>query len=223
MSEEIQYDPIPYKWHHFPNYGYITSKLSDDILSPVWEEVKKIQKDFSKAIPENYNLVGNIEKEYALFDCKDLLEKKLGFLLDEYYRVFNYDKIYNITTDKLPIKLNRLWVNFQKKHEFNPIHKHSGVLSFVIWLDIPYDIRDEMEYYSSKKSNLPLAGQFQFQCINALGKISSFEIPVDKSYNGMICLFPSEMHHCVYPFYTSDEYRITVSGNFMLDSSGVKK
>ena len=68
MSEETQYDPIPYKWHHFPNYGYITSKLSDDILSPVWEEVKKIQKDFSKAIPENYNLVGNIEKEYALFD-----------------------------------------------------------------------------------------------------------------------------------------------------------
>jgi len=25
------------------------------------------------------------------------------------------------------------------------------------------------------------------------------------------------MIHCVYPFYTSDDYRISVSGNIMLD------
>ena len=29
-----------------------------------------------------------------------------------------------------------------------------------------------------------------------------------------ILLFPSEMYHGVYPFYTSDDYRISVSGNF---------
>lgn len=40
----------------------------------------------------------------------------------------NYmNRTYKCNTEDKLIKLTSLWVNFQKKHEFNPIHNHDGV------------------------------------------------------------------------------------------------
>jgi len=41
------------------------------------------------------------------------------------------------------IELFNLWVNFQKKYEFNPFHMHDGLYSFVLWHKVPYKIDDE--------------------------------------------------------------------------------
>ena len=41
-------------------------------------------------------------------------------------------------------------------------------------------------------------------------------LPVDKTWEGMMLMFPSKLHHSVYPFYTSDEKRISVSGNISI-------
>jgi len=49
-----------------------------------------------------------------------------------------------------------------------------------------------------------------------LGNIRSHDLPVDKSYEKKLLLFPATMRHSVYPFYTSDDYRISVSGNFLM-------
>jgi hypothetical protein len=49
-----------------------------------------------------------------------------------------------------------------------------------------------------------------------LGRIKQVPIPVDSSYEGTIMMFPSALNHGVYPFYTSDEYRISVSGNIRI-------
>ena len=105
------------------------------------------------------------------------------------------------------------WINVQKKHEFNPVHNHTGLFSFVIWLDIPYNINDELANGPGKQSNNNLAGHFEFAFRNTLGEHTTVPIPVDKTFNGKICIFPSAMPHTVYPFYTSNDYRITVSGN----------
>ena len=45
------------------------------------------------------------------------------------------------------------------------------------------------------------------------GDVGHTVLNVDKSYEGKILVFPAELMHSVNPFYTSDEYRITVSGN----------
>ena len=42
-------------------------------------------------------------------------------------------------------------------------------------------------------------------------------IEADHHWEQVIILFPSITQHCVYPFYTSDDYRITVSGNLYLN------
>ena len=41
-------------------------------------------------------------------------------------------------------------------------------------------------------------------------------MPVDKSYERKIILFPGDTLHSVSPFYTSDDYRVTVSGNIIV-------
>jgi len=114
--------------------------------------------------------------------------------------------------------LNKAWVNFGRKTEFNPPHSHTGVMSFVIWLDIPYDINEEMELPHVVESFAPLAGHFMFQHVNTFGTISPEVLPVDKNMNDMIVVFPSGLIHQVFPFYTSDEYRISVSGNISIRS-----
>ena len=38
-----------------------------------------------------------------------------------------------------PYYLREMWVNYQKQHEFNPLHYHSGIYSFVVWMKIPTD------------------------------------------------------------------------------------
>ena len=54
---------------------------------------------------------------------------------------------------------------------------------------------------------------FVFLMINEVGQIVSHAVPVDKEWEGKMALFPASLNHQVYPFYTSDEYRISISGN----------
>jgi hypothetical protein len=42
------------------------------------------------------------------------------------------------------------WVNFQEKYEYNPIHLHDGVFSYVIWYQIPFYKEDEIKYGAGK-------------------------------------------------------------------------
>jgi len=44
-------------------------------------------------------------------------------------------------------------------------------------------------------------------------------VEVDKSWEGTIIMFPAFLHHMVHPFYTSDEYRISISGNLVIAPS----
>ena len=38
-------------------------------------------------------------------------------------------------------------------------------------------------------------------------------------FEGTMLFFPSQLHHCVYPFYDCKEDRVTVSGNIILNST----
>lgn len=64
-------------------------------------------------------------------------------------------------------------------------------------------------------SNTPSNSLFEFVCTDFMGKISQNKISVDKSYEGCIIMFPSSLFHTVYPFYTSDDYRISIAGNLV--------
>lgn len=203
-----------YFYNNFDNFGFIITEFTEQELAPIKKEI------------EEYKHKG-LDKSWVTIDDELLLEKSkqhienliMPFAL-EYDNLYNYlETKYGLLDKKLPIVLDTTWVNFQKKHEFSPAHNHNGLFSFVIWIDIPYNIKDEKSHTSARfpatlNKDLNLPGHFQFIFPTTLGETTTHTIPVDQTYNNKMIIFPSRIYHTVYPFYTSDNYRITVSGNF---------
>lgn len=207
--------PTQYSEHFFPNMGFIQTKFSDQELLPVFKEIKKIEiSKFQNTCKYNTGLAGNLEFEFELFESKSHMESLIAPFCNEYNKQFGYTDRLGFLSENVPLVLDSLWVNFQKKHEFNPVHVHQGCYSFVLWIDIPYDIADEISVPSSNSSNARFPAHFQFLFTNVVGEICTHAIPVDRSYVNTMILFPSSFSHTVYPFSTSDSFRISVAGNF---------
>lgn len=198
---------------YFSNFAYIESKIPDDILTKLKEESDYILKNESQFNKSNKKLIGQIKKEYDINHLKNNLKSILFSIANECH--FHLHKNKNFPE----WDINSMWMNFQKKHEYNPLHNHSGILSFVIWIKIPYDIKKELNLPNSKDSSHPSNSLFQFTYTHFLGNTVDSKIYVDKSYEGTIIMFPSSLNHMVYPFYTSDDYRISVAGNLMVNTT----
>jgi len=81
-------------------------------------------------------------------------------------------------------------------------------------MKIPYKQEDEKETQIAKNTNSRcLNGAFEITYVNILGVLSNYAYFLNPSMEGYMLMFPSETKHCVYPFYTSDEDRISISGN----------
>ena len=175
----------------------------------------------SSKIDYSQNLAGNISESLMLEDHSNFVVNNIitDFLKNtevspvlECTLNYKLQSFPSISSKPLKYSLEGLWVNLQKRYEFNPIHDHHGLLSFVIWMQIPYDLSKEHSLSFTSKTNQKVASCFSF--IDCTGNTTI--IPVDKSYEGVMCLFPSTLKHLVYPFYTSEDFRISVSGNITL-------
>jgi len=168
-------------------------------------------------IGQQGRLAGNIKEEWNLESSIHMFNKYIINLINKHplhLEHTNRERKKFVNRDRVPpLQLIDFWVNFQKKHEFNPLHNHSGLFSFVIFVQIPYDLKKELAEGPGSLSNSNQTSCLQFHIINPLGKIQDETVFVDKSYEGGIYFFNAETMHCVYPFFTSDDYRITVSGN----------
>jgi hypothetical protein len=201
------------KYQTFPNTGFLEVILTDEELAPIRAEVEEIQQDFHSAVDHNHKLAGNLAKEYRLFKCVPYLNDLLFHYIKKYDTETVYAERISILTDDLPMIVESPWVNFQAKNEFNPAHRHTGIISFVIWLQVPFNIEDEMASSPCSKAKAPVAGNFAFHYTNSLGEICHHFIPVDHKMENHMLIFPAGLNHSVFPFYTSDEYRISISGN----------
>ena len=194
-----------------------------EFSQPLVLEVKFLKEDSDKVLEEclnifsrknkvsaNHVLAGNIQHEYEA-------SSKLNRLFDQVFKEIIKHSLESSGFDiEFESKLTSCWVNFQEKYEFNPIHSHSGDYSFVYWAQIPYNLEDELNHPSSKKSRKPCPTEFNFVYTNILGSIVNMNIELDSNSAGKMVIFPAALKHSVYPFYTSDDYRISVSGNFTL-------
>ena len=168
----------------------------------------------------NEELAGNISNSLNLEDTDNWFFRHI---LDECIRKFKLTwpdgLIDEILTDNKPYCLQKFWVNFQKQHEFNPLHNHSGIFSFVIWVKIPTDWKEQHEIPISANSNTPVASNFEFEYTTLLGQMGKFKYLLDKTKEGTMLFFPSQLNHTVYPFFNCDEERISISGNIRYDTS----
>jgi hypothetical protein len=201
--------------------GYIIDTVPADILQGIENSIASLDlQEPDRLISNHYSLAGNIANQYAIpvdIELEDYVLWLCKCYTDAFPK-FRESSNYSAAVDKstqLQLEIFSLWVNFMKKYEFNPPHNHSGKFSFVIWYKIPYDLETEMRYSPSKRLDTGnLAGTFQFlyPYFSEEG-LSLTNIRADKKYEGKICIFPSYLHHSVFPFYSSDKYRISIAGN----------
>ena len=201
----------------FGHDGYLLVKFDEDDLRSIKKDILIIQNNFDRAKKVKNELAGNLQREYQLPDkSKQKLHEIVFPYIDEYNKHFSWHLDTGLLDNNLPYDISKPWVNFQKKHEFNPLHKHAGMYSFVLWIQIPYLMEDEMDSPSVVDSNTKRPGCFEFAYTSTMGQVKSHAILADKKLENHMIIFPSMMMHCVYPFYTSDDYRISIAGNYFL-------
>jgi hypothetical protein len=203
---------------YFNNLGYVQSKVSSATLEELKQEAKFILENSNQFKKHNKELVGNLEKEYSTHKSEEILKPYLISLANEFHKQSTelVPPEFIPTNEHYPHwEVKDIWINYQKKYEHNPLHNHSGNLSFALWVQIPYNLEDELSHPNCIDSNTPSNSLFEFVCTDFMGRIVQNRIEVDKSYEGCIIMFPSSLHHMVHPFYTSDDYRISIAGNLV--------
>lgn len=159
-------------------------------------------------------LRGHLQEEYSL----PLTPEVSGFIrfmsyqyIEEFGVQANMGIQEDLKRDNPDFKLGQLWVNYQSKYDFNPSHIHSGVFSFVIWVKIPYDWEEERKMYPKTNGNETAA--FYFTYNSPMGGQDAHYINLDPEWEWSMVFFPARLYHGVNPFYTSDDQRISISGN----------
>jgi len=198
--------------------GWLETQLSESTMERLQEYIETAKKN---PISVNDILAGNISKSLLIKDKDDwFFQTVLAPLMSKFIECYpSYAKEMNILTEAAPCCLNTFWVNFQKENEFNPYHNHSGIWSFVVWVKIPTDWREQHALPISANSNLPHASDFEFQYITMLGNTGYYPYHLDKTSEGGMLFFPAKLMHAVYPFYDCDKERISISGNIKFNIS----
>tara|TARA_B100000131_G_scaffold72217_1_gene68511 strand:- start:2645 stop:3265 length:621 start_codon:yes stop_codon:yes gene_type:complete len=199
---------------HLPNLGITQDRIPSEIYQALNKEIVDIHTNDMGIQKMNESLAGHITKEYQITKSRQLLDPFLEEMARAYQKQWDYYPKENPNDNKL--KVESVWVNMQKKLEVNPLHNHDGTLSFVVWLYVPFKLEDERKMENCKNSRtVELASTFQFVYPTVLGNIVNMPLFVESGsdWEGKIVMFPAQLLHIVYPFQTSDDYRISIAGN----------
>ena len=184
-----------------------------DIINNTGDEVLK-DDGLSKKYDFSDNLVGKVHKEvmipvpdsdksYCLSILRQACVRYLRQMI-ELGRAYEWSKK---AGGKEPseenIYLSQSWIVSQYKHEYNPVHTHSGNFSGVIYLKIPDDM--ENHFIEETKDHYPASGLIEF----SHGEKQDFKSDtlMFKPRVGQMLLFPNWLKHSVYPFYCEGERR----------------
>lgn len=193
--------------HKYLHFGPVLCATSVD-LNLCKELVERGDKTTDSNVPY---LAGHLNHENN-FTVNDILWFVTNF---KYYFIPYFKKI-QTTTDKEyyygakpfnRILLQKLWINYMKKNEFNPPHTHGGAFSFVLYLKVPEAINKEIKNFKGT-GNGPGSVTF-FYGEDQKGIVTAHGV---KPTEGDLWIFPASLKHMVPPF-RSDETRISVSGN----------
>ena len=197
---------------HLPNVGLTEGSIPSEIYQALNREIVDIHTNDKDIVRMNSSLAGQITKEYQITQSRPLLDPFLEEMGRAYQKEWDYYPKENPNNNDL--KVESVWVNMQKKLEVNPLHNHDGTLSFVAWLYVPFKLEDERNMPNCKNSRtVELASTFQFVYTTALGTIANCPMFVESGWEAKIIMFPAKLLHMVYPFQTSDDYRISIAGN----------
>jgi len=183
------------------NWGPCLIKLK------IAEEFRKLLLSEGEASTQDYTnkLAGQLHKEVGFRDKGVLVPWLSNYIgvYDKAYEAFMHKK----HKQKPEYVISALWINYQKQFDFNPPHDHDGKLSFVIYLQIPDELKKENKDYEGKSGG---PGGIQF--LYGEGTRDAITYQSQFPEEGDMYIFPAWLKHYVSPF-KSDCTRISVSGN----------
>lgn len=181
--------------------------VSNGTINLLLEEGKTLEQNCE------HLLAGNMARGRSLSYSQIFVKKHETILLAHAREFLEFLQCHHgaqfINFDPQFLYLESLWINFMLQHDHNPSHFHNGILSFVIFLQVPETI-----FTQQTKSPVKDAGKLVFEFGENICDFMNSSYKVTP-YNGLMLLFPSRLRHYVPPFW-SDDQRISVSGNFFL-------
>ena len=214
------------------NRPWLDIRLPENAMDHLWDSIntpishQQEQETDAKGI-----LAGNISKSRFIQDknnwfFKNALQQPLEYV---FYRE-TWSNYFDIIATKLispPVfKLDDMWVNYQKQHEFNPPHNHGGIFSFVVFMKIPTHWKEQQELPWLKNVDESYVSNFTFHLTQGQGQTTQWRtvaIPLCPEDEGRILFFPAWLQHQVFPFYGTEEVRITISGNITTPSVPIEE
>ena len=192
------------QFYYLPNLGVLKTSLPKKLQNKLLKECKNAKLN-NELLKTGVTATG-VPIQFLLKDTKKELQEYIIPLVNTYFKTHpDYFKSINILNKKCDLLIDKPWMNLQRIHD--------GILSYNIFLRIPYDEKklrrneDEIPYIGSKFNS------FEFSFTNVCGQPQHHSMNITKKDEGVVLLFPSQLTHCVYPFYDTDEYRISISGN----------
>ena len=194
------------------HHGWIESILDKEFVDFLWGRIEKSEHDVKD------RLAGNISTSLAITDDEDeTFFNQVLFPQVEMYRAMNQgnDPVPVPINSEIELYIHDLWVNYQYKHEFNPYHFHGGMYSFVIWMKIPTDWKEQnkLPFLDGINEDNKKVSNFEFEYLDMLGNVKHYGYRLDPSMEGRMIFFPARLQHTVYPFYNCDDARISIAGN----------
>lgn len=211
MTGQIHYTPLEL----YPGYGVIQCTVPHSLRQAILDSID------NASVPANPGLVGQIKDEKNLYLHKNNLHYRefifsVTKTYEDHFTSWSSNIAFLNSHSKLELEHDTLWVNRMNKGEFNPAHIHSAVYSYVMWIKIPYDMEEESKVFPESKDNA--CGCFDF-LYNSNTGVSNYRIYADRRYEWEMIFFPSNLTHTVYPYFTSDEQRISVAGNIKISDN----
>ena len=109
--------------------GWLEYTLNQEEIDFLWRMIENKKGSWKS------HLIGHVSGSYALEDDNNWFFETVCLpLINRYIDEFKNMGKQTPITGYAPYHLDQWWVNFQQQTEFNPVHTHSGVYSFVIWI-----------------------------------------------------------------------------------------
>ena len=198
-----------------PNYGVLECELEDKEIDYLWKLVHKYSRG-AKWEGNRLLSVDNIaDKQFFVIDDEGIFQNNVLMpMAQTYFEKYGTPFKLKSTHYHLP-RFSRFWCRVSQDGDYQSIHDHQGIFTFVVWLSIPFEGEDERTVQAGFR---PEASDFVLVYPDTCGQLQKRNFVLGKGAEGKMLFFPSDINHIVYPHYTTTEYRVALAGDITFDS-----
>jgi len=201
MIENIRYTHM--NWGPF----VLKTKLPDYIVKDLLIQGKKTKQSY------NRSLAGHLDNQFLYpVEVQNWFYKEITPILQAYRE--GHCKYHGIENLNIELSFDDLWINYMKAGDFNPMHTHGGDYSFVIFLQVPDKLKQEMRDFEGTSAK---PGMLMFEYTQQAKPRWATTGTAIAPETGDMYIFPALLQHWVAPFKSKVE-RISVSGNIRIQN-----